>query len=129
MPNAPLARGFLARALLAQNATREAIEVCERGASTGNVEILTTLGVAYLQAGERTRAEAVRKQLMTRQPVPSNALAKWYAAAGDHSAAFEMLDRSVAERVDIPSFKVDPFWDPLRKDVRFTAMLKRIGLT
>jgi TolB-like protein/Flp pilus assembly protein TadD len=128
-PDAPLARGFLARALLAQNAPREAIEVCERDASTGNIEILTTLGVAYLHAGARERAEAVRTQLMARQPVSSGALAKWYAAAGDHSAAFEMLDRSLVERVDTPSFKVDPFWDPLRKDARFTAILKRIGLT
>jgi TolB-like protein/Tfp pilus assembly protein PilF len=128
-PNAPLARGFLARTLLAQNRPREAIAVCEKSASAGNIEILTTLGVAYLHAGDKARAEAIRRQLTDRESLPTGALAKWYAAAGDPSAAFQMLDRSLAERVDVPSFKVDPFWDPLRKDPRFTALLRRMDLT
>jgi TolB-like protein/Tfp pilus assembly protein PilF len=52
-----------------------------------------------------------------------------HAALGDADEAFADLDRAVADRSDALAFlKVEPFWDPLRGDPRFAAVLRTVGL-
>jgi hypothetical protein len=52
-----------------------------------------------------------------------------YAAAGDRDAALSWLEKAVDERAPwLPELKMEPMYDPLRSDPRFTALLKRVGL-
>ncbi len=128
-PQLRLAREFLALGLIAQGQPQQAIETCQQAAADGLGDMLPVLGRAYLAAGDRTRAESVRQQLLARQPVPAAALAQWYAAAGNNEAAFEMLDRSVERRPNpLLALRVDPVFDGLRKDPRFDALLRKSGL-
>ena len=60
----------------------------------------------------------------------------WYRLAeintylGDKEEAFLWLEKAVDGRPEwIPFLKVDPTLDPLRPDPRFSALLRRMGLT
>ena len=51
------------------------------------------------------------------------------AGLGDKDNAFAWLEKGYNERnTQLEFLKVDPIWDGLRTDPRYTAMLKRIGL-
>jgi hypothetical protein len=57
-------------------------------------------------------------------------MATIYAGLGEKDKAFEWLERGYEERsIDLrESIKVDPIWDPLRSDPRFTDLLRRVNL-
>jgi hypothetical protein len=56
-------------------------------------------------------------------------LAAQYAEMGDAGRAFAALDRAFAERdPSLVSADVDPAFDGVRADPRFTAIVERIGL-
>lgn len=58
------------------------------------------------------------------------ALARLYAMAGQKDEAFEQLSKAYEARIDaLISLKVDPRYDNLRSDPRFSDLLKRVGLT
>jgi hypothetical protein len=43
--------------------------------------------------------------------------------------AFEWLDKAYSERsAELVTLKIDPLWDDLRPDPRFSELLKKIGL-
>ncbi|MGH8115117.1 MAG: hypothetical protein ACREPS_08725, partial [Rhodanobacteraceae bacterium] len=52
---------------------------------------------------------------------------------GDENAAIAALDKVLAapvgRLVSVPLLKLDPFWDPIRKDPRFQALLKKYAST
>ena len=52
-------------------------------------------------------------------------LAQIYAWTGEHDQAFELLDhlRQVPNSLTVPILKLDPAWDPLRKDPRFAKFI------
>jgi tetratricopeptide (TPR) repeat protein len=53
-----------------------------------------------------------------------------YIAIGDTNEAFALLDKSVAmHSPGLTAVKVDPIYDPLRGDPRFSRLLIRLGLT
>src|SRR6266446_3619628 len=54
-------------------------------------------------------------------------LAQIYAWTGEHDQAFELLDhlRQVPNSLTVPILKLDPVWDPLRKDARFQALIDK----
>ena len=57
--------------------------------------------------------------------------ARIYAALGGQDKAFEWLRKAYADRsIAAQTFgiKVDPAFDPLRSDPRFTDLLRRINL-
>ncbi|MBC7910356.1 MAG: hypothetical protein H7Y30_07650, partial [Pyrinomonadaceae bacterium] len=53
-----------------------------------------------------------------------------YAATGDHEKAFAWLEKSYKMRqADLVSMKIDPALDSLRKDARYSDLLRRVGLS
>lgn len=63
-----------------------------------------------------------------RQNMPLG-IAKVYTALGDKDKAFEWLDRALGERsYPLADLVIDPLYDPLRSDPRFSAVLRRMNL-
>jgi TolB-like protein/Flp pilus assembly protein TadD len=60
-------------------------------------------------------------------PGCTTALAQIYAWTGETDEAFRLLDHSlsVPNGVAVPILKLDPAWDPLRKDPRFQALVEK----
>jgi TolB-like protein/Flp pilus assembly protein TadD len=54
-------------------------------------------------------------------------LAQIYALTGEADEAFRLIDHllSVPNGLTIPVLKLDPIWDPLRKDPRFQALIDK----
>jgi len=131
-PDSVASRLILARSLIEQGKPEAAIKVCEGVPSWQNQEeLLVAVGRAHSRAGRRARAEEILRQLLAREPPPSaTSLARLYAELGAPDAAFQALDRAVAEHDDmITTLKADPVLDPLRPDPRFASLLKRVNLS
>jgi TolB-like protein/Flp pilus assembly protein TadD len=60
-------------------------------------------------------------------PQSTAALAKIYAWTGEFDEAFRLLDHlvKIPNGVAVPILKLDPEWDPLRKDPRFQALIDK----
>ena len=60
-------------------------------------------------------------------PQATAALAEIYACVGEHDEALRLLDHllTVPSGLTVPTLKVDPVWDPLRKDPRFQALIDK----
>jgi tetratricopeptide (TPR) repeat protein len=99
------------------------------GASPG---VLGLLGNAYALAGNREnahRALADLHELSKRHYVAPINTALIYTGLGDKERAFEWLEKALEDRSRLVIFlKVEPEYDPLRSDPRFTNLLRRIGL-
>ena len=85
-------------------------------------------------SGEGAAIKAVAKRQLqrlaaARDYVPPMAFAQLYAELGDVNAAFEWLDRAYKERSrNLLDLRLDPNFDSLRSDPRFSELLSRIGL-
>ena len=52
-----------------------------------------------------------------------------YAAMGNKDQAFALLEKSYSQHSNaLTTLKVEPGYDPLRKDPRFQDLLRRVGL-
>ena len=62
-------------------------------------------------------------------PQATAALAEIYASVGEHDEAFRLLDHllTVPNGLTVPTLKLDPIWDPLRKDPRFQALIDNMA--
>ena len=89
------------------------------------------LGYALAQAGQRREADAILKQLQTaKEYVSPGAFAVLYAGLGEKEQTLESLERAYAVNDPQMQFlKVDPDYDFLRSDARFTALMRKVGLT
>jgi tetratricopeptide (TPR) repeat protein len=60
-------------------------------------------------------------------PKATAALAEIYAWVGEHDEAFRLLDHllTVPNGLTLPLLKLDPVWDPLRKDPRYQALIDK----
>ena len=64
-------------------------------------------------------------------PQATAALAEIYAWVGEYDEAFRLLDHllKVPNGLTVPTLKLDPVWDPLRKDPRFQALIDKYAAT
>lgn len=109
----------------------EAISALEQAvaASGHTAAVVSALGMACAQAGERDRARALLKELTDREYVQSAYVAVILTALGETEQAFAWLQRAYNERQGFLIFlNVEPAFDPLRSDPRLAALLNLMRL-
>jgi hypothetical protein len=89
-------------------------------------------GSRWVRSGSRAQAQKILDEMTQRAKrgyFPAWAMASVYVGLGDKDRAFEWLQEAVEERAAyVPYLKVDPLFDPLRSDPRFTDLLRRMNL-
>jgi tetratricopeptide (TPR) repeat protein len=90
------------------------------------------LGRAYARSGRKTEARKILddlKEQSKRRYIAPCVIASLYAALGEKDQAFVWLDKAYeAHDFILVLLKVEPMFDNLRSDPRFTVLLKRVGL-
>ena len=113
--------------LVSEKLLREAPDDPARHAQHGL--ILAALGQKQEAITEGKRAVELlpESQDALDGPRATEALAQIYAWTGESDEAFRLLDHLlvVPSGVTIPMLKLDPAWDPLRKDPRFQALIEK----
>jgi tetratricopeptide (TPR) repeat protein len=117
-------KGMFDEAIVESNKT---LELFDSSASR-----IALLGHAYAVAGKRREAQQVLvklKALSRESYIPPYQIALVYAGLGQKDEAFDWLEKTLNDRYWMMAFlKVDPRWDVLRSDPRFTDLLRRTGL-
>jgi tetratricopeptide (TPR) repeat protein/tRNA A-37 threonylcarbamoyl transferase component Bud32 len=134
-PNYGGARQYLALALAQQGKAAEAMaEARESGRLQGWRPTVLGGYLAYIRAraGDRAKAQRELEDLLHRsrtEYVPETYVAAVYAALGDSDRAFVWLEKAVdVNAPEVQFIKVDPRFDPVRSDRRFTLVLKKMRL-
>ncbi len=127
------ARRVLGAALLAGGETNGAVSELEAAASDGDDRItLAWLAHAKAAAGLRGEAEAIAEDLAARSSasyVPGYHLALAHIGLGNSDRAFALLARAASERDPaLINVAVEPRFAPLRRDARYSELIRDMGL-
>jgi hypothetical protein len=92
-----------------------------------------TRGYTYAKCGRRSDAlselDHLTAEAKSGKYVSHYALAVVHAALGNNDAAFTELDKALGERSwCMFLIEIEPAFDGLRKDARFAALARKIGL-
>ncbi len=100
------------------------------------VDALSLLGLAYAGLGQKQAALESGRAAVERLPISRDSivgaynlerLARVEAQVGETDGAIEHLQQlmgvAAGETLSIATLRIDPVWDPLRKDPRFRALL------
>lgn len=99
----------------------------------GYTEIAQGMHRALLQSGYKGAYRALTDSLEAADkrgsPIPAFFPATFYGMLGEKNRAFAWLERGYREHdASFAGLNVDPCWDPLRSDPRFTDLVHRVGL-
>jgi TolB-like protein/DNA-binding winged helix-turn-helix (wHTH) protein/Tfp pilus assembly protein PilF len=130
-PDYPLAHSGLASTYAAKGMYAEAISELQRaislyGVPNGSMD----LGYVYAISGKREEALAILNRLKTsKEYVSPTGVATLYTGLGAKEAAFQWFERAYAAHdSQLQYLKVDPRYDSLRSDPRFSNLLLRMRL-
>jgi DNA-binding winged helix-turn-helix (wHTH) protein/TolB-like protein/tetratricopeptide (TPR) repeat protein len=91
-----------------------------------------SLGHAYALSGKRVEALKILRELKLqskRKYISPTVIAMLCGALGEKDQAFKWLDKAYDERDSmLVVIRVEPLFEPLRSDARFTDLLRRVGL-
>jgi Flp pilus assembly protein TadD len=122
-PQLSLARQLVARSLIERGKPADAVRMLT-GHTPAVPEELALLAVAHNRAGDKSRAEAIARELAGRDPQPLAALARWYAGVGDIQRAMTTLEQMAALRpASIQPIKNDPAFERVKGSPRFRQLL------
>jgi Flp pilus assembly protein TadD len=130
-----MARHYLGQAYERKGMYQEAIAELQKVRDLyGQSQIASgLLGHAYAVTGLRVEAQKIvgkLKEQSQREYVWPYNMAIIHVALGDKEQAFESLEKACEDgSEDLIYLNVDPTFDPLRSDPRFTALVRRIGLS
>jgi eukaryotic-like serine/threonine-protein kinase len=134
-PNFIPAHGVLGESYNQMSLYKEAVAEFEKGlaGSPGDAYTLGGLGYAYAKAGRKADAQKLLNQMnesSKRMYVPALSRTEIYLGLGEKENAFEWLEKAYEERSARlgVSIRGDPIFDPLRSDLRFTDLLRRMNL-
>jgi eukaryotic-like serine/threonine-protein kinase len=100
--------------------------------SGGDTNEVAALGHAYAVSGQKADAAKTLADLMMRSQqtyVQPTWVAAIHVALGEADQAVESLEKAfVDQSAGLVYLKVDPSFDPLRKDLRFQDLVRRVGL-
>jgi TolB-like protein/Flp pilus assembly protein TadD len=113
--------------VVAEQLVHESPDDAPRHALLG--EILAALGKkdAAISEGKRATELLPESQDAYDGPQISAALASIYAWTGENDEALRLLDHllQTPNGITIPLLKLDPVWDPVRKDPRFQSLIDK----
>jgi TolB-like protein/DNA-binding winged helix-turn-helix (wHTH) protein/Flp pilus assembly protein TadD len=132
-PNFALAHNQLGLAYLQKHMNDEAVTELHEAVqlSAGSPTCMANLARAYAASGKRREAANLLSDLKKHSsPGYSHAseIAVVYAALGDKNQAMTWLEKGYEERFN-PGVLLRPGFDPLRSDLRFQELVRRIGLS
>jgi tetratricopeptide (TPR) repeat protein len=127
--NFPLAHNQLAVAYLQKHRYEEAISELQKAVqlSAASPTCIANLARAFAESGRRNEAIQLLGDLKKRSRAGVSEIAVVYAALGDNDQAMTWLEKGFDERFN-PSVLLRPGFDPLRTDVRFQDLERRVGL-
>lgn len=87
----------------------------------------------HASAGNQSKARRILKNLLSKNPASETDdcydIATVYTALGDSDKAFNSLEKAIKPRdLDLCALKIDPRFEPLRREPRFLKILEKIGL-
>ena len=133
-PNSGFAYWALGRAYLEKGHYAEAIAAFQKAIplSGDSPDESASLGCAYARSGRKAEARKIiddLKELSKRRYIAPSVIAALYADLGEKDESFSWLNKAYEEHDFIlVLLKVEPMFDKLRSDPRFTVLLKRVGL-
>jgi TolB-like protein/Tfp pilus assembly protein PilF len=133
-PNLSWGHLWIGQALVQQGRYEEAIAEINKAIalSGGNVRDIATLGHAYAVSGRKSEALKVLDELQGRAKqkyVSPYFIALIYTGLGEKDQAFAWLQKAYEERHPyLILINVEPVFDSLRSDPRFTDLVRSIGL-
>ena len=138
-PNAAFIRAQLAWSYAMKRMYPEAlaeydkIAESDKAVAPENQLVADGLGWVYAVAGRRADALKIAKEveeLSSRSYVDFYQLATIYAGLGAKDEAFRLLEKGYQQRsAGMLYLLIDPFWDNVRSDPRYTDLLRRVGLS
>jgi serine/threonine-protein kinase len=100
--------------------------------SEGSLQCLPELGYAYARAGRTAEVLKVLDELgeeSKKRYVPSSLFVAVYVGLGKTDRAFESMERAYQEHdIGLAWFLIDPSFEPLRSDLRFRDLCRRMKL-
>ncbi len=125
--NLKAAAAFERARIVAEQLVHESPDDAPRHALLG--EILAALGQkdAAISEGKHATQLLPESEDAYDGPQISAALAEIYAWTGENDEALRLLDHLLhtPSGITVPLLKLDPVWDPLRKDVRFQSLIDK----
>jgi DNA-binding winged helix-turn-helix (wHTH) protein/Tfp pilus assembly protein PilF len=98
-----------------------------------NSKVIALRGYIFARAGRLEEAQNVLHTLLSiaqERYVPPYAMAIVHAGLGQYEEAMQWLERCYQARdVHVVFLTIDPKWDPLRGDPRFSNLLQRCGFS
>ena len=127
------AKRLLGAALLGAGTYKDAVlELDGAARSSGDRISMAWLAHAKAVAGERREASAMVAALESERQtsyVPAYHLALAHAGLGNRDIAFGLLEQACADRESaVMNLRVEPRFEPLRRDPRFAALIHQLHL-
>ncbi len=130
-PSFAIAHSGLAKVYARVSKFNEALLEMEKAIDLSKRNVLMLGDLGYINAVSGRRDEAMKildelEKLSTVTYVPAYVRATICAGLGDDDRAIKWLQRAYEERSFLTWLKVDPVFDGLRDESRFTAILKKL---